>query len=98
MASSSILSLIAAPTPGIRGGVAGPVGRHEVDRAAPDGVGRAVVGDGLEDELALDLEHVADVVEDPGEVAVGQVGGVAGGVRSSASGHVVEVVGVTARW
>ena len=31
-----------------------------------------MVGDGLEDEFALDLEHVADVVEDPGEVAVGQ--------------------------
>ena len=61
-----------------RGGrrVAGPIGRHEVDRAAPDGVGGAVVGDGLEDELTLELEHVADLVEDPGEVAVGQVGGV----------------------
>ena len=32
-----------------------------------------MVGDGLEDELALDLEHVADLVEDPGEVAVGQL-------------------------
>ncbi len=53
--------------------VAGPVRRHEVDRTAPDGVRRAVIGDGLEDQLALDLEHVADVVEDPGEVAVGQV-------------------------
>ena len=61
------------------GRLAGPVGRHEVDRAAADGVGRAVVGDRLEDELALDLEHVADLVEDPGEVAVGQVGRVSSG-------------------
>ena len=75
MASSAILSLIAWPTPGICGGVAGPVGRDEVDRAAADGVGGAVVGDGLEHELALDLEHVADLVEDPGEVAVGQARG-----------------------
>ena len=49
-----------------------PVGRHDVDRAATDGVGGAVVGDGLEHELALELEHVADLVEDPGEVAVGE--------------------------
>ena len=49
-----------------------PIGGHEVDRAAPDGIGGAVVGDGLEHELALDLEHVADLVEDAGEVAVGQ--------------------------
>ena len=61
--------------------VARAIGRHEVDRAAPDGVGRAVVGDGLEHELALDLEHVADLVEDPGEVAVGQLG------RASRSRH-----------
>ena len=67
--------------------VARPVGRHEVDRAAPDGVGGAVVGDGLEHELALELEHVADLVEDPGEVAVGQVG--AGRIGWSS---------VTARW
>ena len=40
----------------------------------PDGVGRAVVGDRLEDELALEFEDVADLVEDPREVAVGQVG------------------------
>ena len=53
--------------------LAGTVGGDEVDRAAPDRVGRAVVGDGLEDELALDLEHVADLVEDPGERAVGQL-------------------------
>ena len=52
--------------------LARPVGGHEVDRAAADGVGRPVVGDGLEPELALDLEHVADVMEDPGQVAVRQ--------------------------
>ena len=56
------------------GRLPGPVGRHEVDRAASDGVGRAVIGDRLEDELALELEDVADLVEDPREVAVGQLG------------------------
>ena len=76
----AILSLMASPTPGDPRRRPGPVGRDEVDRAAPDGVGRAVVGDGLEDELALDLEHVADLVEDPGEVAVGQVGRSSAGV------------------
>ena len=50
----------------------------DVDRAVGDGVGRPVIGHGLEDELALDLEHVADLVEDPGEVAVRQGGGVEG--------------------
>jgi hypothetical protein len=35
-----------------------------------------VVGHRLEYELALDLEHIPDVVEDPGEVAVGQRPGV----------------------
>jgi hypothetical protein len=53
--------------------VAGPVRGDEVDRAAPDRIGRPVVGDRLERDLALDLEDVADLVEDPGEVAVGQV-------------------------
>jgi hypothetical protein len=31
-----------------------------------------VIGDGLEAELSLDVEHVADVVEDASEGAVGQ--------------------------
>ena len=53
--------------------LAGPVGRGEVDRAATDRVGGAVVGDGLERDLALDLEHVADLVEEPREVAVRRV-------------------------
>ena len=64
--------------------VARPIRRHEVDRAAPDRVGRAVVGDGLEHELALELEHVADLVEDPGEVAVGQFDGL-GGLAAAAA-------------
>ena len=55
------------------GRVAGPIGGHEVDRAAPDRVGGAVVGDRLEGDLALDLEDVADLVEGAGEVAVRQV-------------------------
>ena len=71
--SSAILSLIAWPTPGDLRRVAGAVGGDEVDRAAADRVRRAVVGDRLERDLALDLEHVADLVEDPGEVAVRQV-------------------------
>ena len=52
--------------------IPGPVGRHEVDRAPSDRIGGAVVGDDLEPELTLELEHVADLVEDPGKVAVGQ--------------------------
>ena len=36
----------------------------------PDGVRGPVVGDGLEHELALDLEHVADLVEDLRELPV----------------------------
>jgi hypothetical protein len=55
------------------GRVAGTVGGDQVDGAAPDRVGRPVVGDRLERDLALDLEDVADLVEDPGEVAVGQL-------------------------
>ena len=60
-------------------GYLGPTARavrgDEVDWAPPDRVGGPVVGDGLEDQLALDLEHVADVVEDPRQVAVRQVVG-----------------------
>ena len=55
------------------GRVAGTVGGDEVDGAAADGVRGAVIGDGLEAQLALDLQHVADLMEDPGEVAVRQV-------------------------
>ena len=54
-------------------GLAVAVGGDQVDGAAPDRVRRPVVGHGLERQLALDLEHVADVVEDPREVAVGQL-------------------------
>jgi len=32
-----------------------------------------VIRDGLEHELALDLEHIADLVESPGEVVVAQL-------------------------
>ena len=44
----------------------------DVDRRVGDRVGGLVVGDGLVDELALDLEHVADLVEDAGQLAVGE--------------------------
>ena len=37
-----------------------------------DGIGGAMVGDGLEHQLALDLEQVADLVEDLGELGVCQ--------------------------
>ena len=42
----------------------------DVDRLSADRVGGAVVGHGLEDELTLDLEEIADLVEDPGELAI----------------------------
>ena len=48
------------------------VRRRDVERRPGDGVGGAVVGDRLELDLALDLEDVAHLVEDPGEVAVGR--------------------------
>ena len=38
---------------------------RDLDRRSPDGIRRAVIGHRLEDELALDLEEVADLVEDP---------------------------------
>jgi hypothetical protein len=68
--------------------VAGPIGGNQVNRAAPDRVGRPVVGDRLERDLALDLEDVADLMEDPGEVAVGQL------VAAAFAGVIVGVVGV----
>ena len=72
VASSTILSPIAWPTPGIGAPVARGVGGGDVERRPGDRVGGAMVGDGLELDLALDLEDVADLVEDPGEVAVGR--------------------------
>ena len=68
-----------------------PEGDDEVDRAPTDGIGRPVVGDRLEGELALDLEDVADLVEDSGEVTVGQVGGLVG---EHVGGRLVVVGGV----
>ena len=47
-----------------------PVGPRDIDRRALDGVGDPPVGDGLVHELALDLEEVADLVEDPGQLSV----------------------------
>ena len=55
-----------------RPAVARGVRRRDVERGPGDGVGGPVVGDGLEHDLALDLEDVADLVEDPREVAVGR--------------------------
>ena len=68
---------------------AGAVRGDEVDRAPPDRVRGAVVGDRLERDLALDLEDVADLVEDPGEVAVRQVGRFVG---EDVGGRLVRVV------
>ena len=41
-----------------------------------DRVGRAVIGDRLEDQLTLDFEHVADLVENPRQLTVRQQRGV----------------------
>ncbi len=46
------------------------IGAGDLERAVRDRVGGAVVGDRLEHELALDLEHVADLVEDPRQLVV----------------------------
>ena len=54
--------------------VAAPIPLGHVLGRVGDGVRRAVVGDRLVDQLALDLEHVADLVEDPRQDAVRQVG------------------------
>jgi hypothetical protein len=54
--------------------VAAPVPLGHVLGRVGDGVGRAVVGHRLVDQLSLDLEHVADLVEDPRQDAVRQVG------------------------
>ena len=56
---------------GDRASLAGRVRRPDVERRPGDRVRGPVVGDGLEHELALDLEDVADLVEDPRELAVG---------------------------
>ena len=52
--------------------VARRVRGRDVERRPGDRVRGPVVGDGLELDLALDLEDVADLVEDPREVAVGR--------------------------
>ena len=57
-----------------RAPVAGAVGGRDVERRPGDGVRGAVVGDRLERDLALDLEDVADLVEDPRQVVVGEGG------------------------
>ncbi len=66
---------------GDRTPVARGVGGRDVERRPRDGVGGAMVGDGLELDLALDLEDVAHLVEDPGEVPVGRRPPLAGVVR-----------------
>ena len=60
------------PHPGDRAPVTGPVRRRDVERGTRDRVRGAMVGNGLEHDLALDLEDVADLVEDAGQVAVGE--------------------------
>ena len=57
---------------GDAGRIALAVGSRDLDRRVGDRVGGPMVGDGLEDELALDLEHVADLVEDAGQLAIGE--------------------------
>src|SRR5688500_12390950 len=55
-----------------------PVRPRDLDRVAPNGVGGAVVRHGLEPDLALDLQQVADVVEDLCELTVRQERDLAG--------------------
>ncbi len=49
-----------------------PIGPRYLVRALGDGLSCAVIGDRLEDELALDLEDVADLVEHPRQLVVGE--------------------------
>ena len=74
-AGGDLLDLVADRRPDARdlGDLAVAVGGDQVDRAPADGIGGPVIGDRLEGQLALDLEHVADLVEDPSEIAIGQV-------------------------
>ena len=74
------------------GRVAVEIGLGNADRRAPDGVGSAVVGHGLEDELALDLEEVADLVEDARQV------GVAGRIRDHGPEASQDRSSGTSRW
>src|SRR5207302_11426074 len=46
------------------------VASGDVLRPSLDGIGHSAVGDGLVDHLAQDLEHIPDLVEDAGELAV----------------------------
>ena len=55
------------------------VGLRHLDGRMSDRVGCLVVGHGLENELALDLEHVSDLVEDSRQLAVREELRVAGG-------------------
>ena len=63
---------MAGPTPGRRGGLPARYAATRSTGLRSIDVRRAVIGDGLEDELALDLEHVAELVEDPAELGVRQ--------------------------
>ncbi len=58
------------PDPGDPRRASGPVGSGDLDRAVRDRVGGTVIGDRLEDELPLDLEQIADLVEDARQVPV----------------------------
>ena len=49
-------------------------GGNEIDRTPADGIRCPVIGNRLERDLALDFEDVADLVEDPCEIGVRQVG------------------------
>ena len=71
-ASSASFSSMALPTPGSSGGVAAPVGLDHRGRRVGDGIGGAPIGLGLEDELALELDQVADLAEDGRQLAVRQ--------------------------
>ena len=66
---------------GNAGRLAVEVGARDLDRRMGDRVGGLVVGHGLEDQLAPDLEHVADLVKDARQLAVGECRGRLGGIH-----------------
>ena len=52
---------------GQAGRIAGAIGLRDAHGAVGDGVGGAAVGDALEDQLALEVHHVAALGEDAGQ-------------------------------
>ena len=85
-ASSASFALSAGAGAGDLRWLAALVERGDVVGVALDDVGHAAVGDRLVDDLAEDLEHVADLVEDPRQLRVAD-DGVAAARHAPGSGH-----------